>query len=144
MNFETVVEDVKGGFELVSSRAQGAAEASFETLKKANGIVVGGVQGLVKTHTEAGKALYDAGVASFGKAKTDGLMAVVTNPIVYLPAGKDTIVEAIEDTVDTFAKTGEKLVKVIVAGYETIAAEITGEKLVKKAAKKTKKAVKAA
>lgn len=143
MNFETVVEDVKGGFELVSSRAQGAAEASYETFKKANGVVFGGVQGLVKTHTEAGKALFDAGKTSFGKAKTDGLMAVVTNPIVYLPAGKDTIVDAFADTVETFTKTGEKLVKVIVAGYETIAAEITGEKLVKKAAK-SKKSVKAA
>lgn len=144
MNFETVVEDVKDGFELVSSRAQGAAEASFETLKKANVVVVGGVQGLVKTHTEAGKALLDAGLSSFEKAKTDGLMAVVTNPIVYLPAGKDTIVDAFTDTVDTFAKTGEKLVKVIVNGYEVIVAEITGEKLVKKAVKKAKKSVKAA
>ncbi|MEK6807010.1 MAG: hypothetical protein AABY95_10235 [Pseudomonadota bacterium] len=141
MNFETVVEEVKGGFELVSSRAQGAAEASFKTLVKANDVVVGGVQGLVKTHTEAGKALLDAGLSSFDKAKTDGLMAVVANPIVYLPAGKDTLVDAFSDTVDTFTKTGEKLVKVIVTGYETIANEIAGIKPVKK---KAKKAVKAA
>lgn len=141
MNFETVVEEVKGGFELVSSRAQGAAEASYETLKKANTVVIGGVQGLVKTHTEAGKALLDAGLSSFDKAKTDGLMAVVANPIVYLPAGKDTIVDAFSDTVTTFTKTGEKLVKVIVTGYETIANEIAGIKPVKK---KAKKAVKAA
>ncbi len=141
MNFETVVEEVKGGFELVSSRAQGAAEASFKTLVKANDVVVGGVQGLVKTHTEAGKALLDAGLSSFDKAKTDGLMAVVANPIVYLPSGKDTIVDAFSDTVEAFTKTGEKLVKVIVTGYESIANEIAGIKPVKK---KAKKAVKAA
>ncbi len=140
MNFETVVEEVKGGFELVSSRAQGAAEASYSTLKKANTVVVGGVQGLVKTHTEAGKALLDAGLSSFDKAKTDGLMAVVANPIVYLPAGKDTLVDAFTDTVDTFTKTGEKLVKVIVTGYESIANEIAGIKPVKKKAKKAAKA----
>lgn len=140
MNFETVVNEVKDGLDLVSSRAQGAAEASFVTLKKANTVVVGGVTGLVKTHTEAGKTLLDAGVASFEKAKTDGLMAVVANPIVYLPAGKDTIVEAFTDTVDTLTKTGEKLVKVIVAGYETVANEIAGIKPVKKTAKKKTKA----
>ena len=140
MNFETVVNEVKGGLDLVSSRAQGAAEASFVTLKKANTVVVGGVTGLVKANTEAGKALFDAGVASFEKAKTDGLMAVATNPIIYLPAGKDTIVDAFEVTVSTLTKTGEKLVKVIVAGYETIANEIAGIKPVKKSVKKKVKA----
>ncbi|MBI2383004.1 MAG: phasin family protein [Gammaproteobacteria bacterium] len=133
MNIETVVNDVKGRLEVVGTRAQGAAEASIETLKLANDVLLNGVQGVVKTQTEAGKALFEAGKASFEKAKTAGLVAVVQNPIEYLPEGKDTIVGAFDETVKIATKTGEELVKVVKTGYETVAAKVAGKTTAKRA-----------
>lgn len=140
MNFEKAVNEVKGRIETVGEQAQDVAKVSFETLKAANDVVISGVQGLVETHTEAAKDLYTAGKQSFDKAVAAGLLAVVTNPIEYLPEGRETIVDAFNDTVTVFTKTGEKLVKVVKSGYEDVAASFNG-KPVRKIKKTARKAV---
>ncbi|MGH8456762.1 MAG: phasin family protein [Stenotrophobium sp.] len=159
MNVETIVNDVKGRVEPivaqgkeVVAKGQEVVLAGFETLKTANGIVVEGVQTLVKTNVEAGKDLFAAAQTSFEKAKADGLKTVAANPVAYLPEGKDRVISAYNDTVELVTKTGDELVKTFKQGFETINAKITGEAVVvakakatvKKAATKAKKAVKAA
>lgn len=140
MNIETVVSDVKGRFDLVSSRAQAAAEASFDTLKLANEIVISSVQGLVKTHTDAAKDLYSVGKTSFDKVRNDGLKAVAANPVEYLPDGRERLLAAFNETLTTFTKTGEELGKVFKTGYGNVSARINGDTPVQKAKATARKA----
>jgi hypothetical protein len=128
MNIETVVSDVKDRLQVAGTRAQGVADVSVNTLKQAGDIVVNGVQGLVKTHSEAAVDLIDLSKASFQKVRTDGLKAVVANPIEYLPDGRDAVITAFNETLTTVTKTGEELGKVFKTGYEGVAATLTGEK----------------
>jgi uncharacterized phage infection (PIP) family protein YhgE len=143
MTFEKAVNEVKDRLETVGERGQGVAKVSFKALKAANEVVIEGVQDLVSTQTAAAKDLYTAGKQSFDKAVAAGLVAVVKSPIEYLPDGRDTIVDAFNDTVATVTKTGEKLVKVVKHGYEGVAATIQGKSLRtqtgKKVARKTRK-----
>jgi hypothetical protein len=85
--------------------------------------------------------VFDATKTSFEKALADGLKAVAADPVSYIPAGREPIVAAFNDTVETFTKTGEKLVKVIKAGYEGVAAKINGEPVVKQVKAGAKKVV---
>ena len=57
MNIESVVNDVKTRVEDVSNRAQGVAELSVDTVKKANKIVVPTVQNIVEKQTDAAREL---------------------------------------------------------------------------------------
>lgn len=159
MNVEQIVKEVQGrvepiieqGQELIG-QGQEVVQSGFETLKAANGIVVEGVQALVKTNVDAGKDLIALAQTSFEKAKTDGLKAVAADPVAYLPEGKDRVVSAYNDNVALVTKTGDKLVKTFKDGYEAISAKIAGEPAVvkkarttaKKAASTAKKTVKAA
>lgn len=138
MNFEKAVNEVKGRLETVGERGQGVAKVSIKTIKAANDVVLTGVQGLVETHTEAAKDLYSAGKQSLDKAVADGLLAVVKAPIEYLPEGRETIVDAFNDTVTVVTKTGEKLVKVVKTGYGDVVATVNG-KPVRKARKPARK-----
>lgn len=152
MNVETIVNDVKGKVEPIVAKGQDAVQAGFETLKTANGIVVEGVQTLVKTNVDAGKDLFAAAQTSFEKAKADGIKTVAANPVAYLPEGKDRVIAAYNDSVSLVTKTGDELVKTLKAGYDSINAAITGEAVavtkakttVKKVAAKAKKTAKAA
>ena len=139
MNIEKAVKEVQGRLETVGGQAQDLAKVSLNTLKAANEIVVEGVQGLVTVQTAAAKDLYAASKQSFDKAVAAGLVAVVKAPVEYLPEGRETIVGAFNETVETLTKTGEKLVKVAKAGYEDVTLTIQGKPL-KKATKATKKA----
>ncbi|MGQ0585735.1 MAG: phasin family protein [Gammaproteobacteria bacterium] len=141
MNIEKAVKEVQDRLELVGERSQGVAKVSLKTLKAANEIVVEGVQGVVAVQTAAAKDLYTAGKQSFDKAVAAGLVAVAKSPVEYLPEGRETIVGAFNDTVETVTKTGEKLVKVAKTGYEGIAASIQGKQIRKPAAKKARKVV---
>jgi len=155
MNVETIVNDVKARGEVVVARGQEVVESGFETLKAANAIVVEGVKTLVDTNVAAGKDLLAVAQTSFNKVKADGVKAVAANPVAYLPEGKDRVVAAYNDSVAVVTKTSDELVKTLKQGYETISAKIAGEetlvteaaatakKTVKKAASKTKKAIKA-
>ena len=152
MNVESIVSDVKGKVEPIVAKGQEAVQVGFETLKTANGIVVEGVQTLVKTNVEAGKDLFAAAQTSFEKAKADGIKTVAANPVAYLPEGKDRVISAYNDTVTLVSKTSDELVKTLKQGFDGINAAITGEAVVvtkakttaKKVAAKAKKTVKAA
>jgi|SRR5688572_8207740 len=141
MNIEKAVKEVQGRIELVGERSQDVAKVSLKTLKAANEIVVEGVQGVVAVQTAAAKDLYTAGKQSFDKAVAAGLVAVAKSPVEFLPEGRETIVGAFNETIDTVTKTGEKLAKVAKSGYQGIAASIQGKQIRKPAAKKARKAV---
>lgn len=151
MNVETIVNDVKEAVEPVLAKGQDVVVASFETLKAANAIVVEGVQTLVQTQIDLNKDLFGLAQDSFEKARTDGLKAVVSDPISYLPEGKDRVISAYNDSVAAVTKTGDDLFKTFKNGFETITAKINGEepaapkarKTVKKAGARTRKTVKA-
>ena len=143
MNIEKAVKEVQDRLETVGEQAQDLAKVSLNTLKAANEIVVEGVQDLVTLQTAAAKDLYTTGKQSFDKAVAAGLVAVVKAPVEYLPDGRQTIVGAFNDSVDTVTKTGEKLAKVVKTGYEQAAATITG-KPVRKAATRARKTVRKA
>ena len=147
MNIEKAVKEVQDRLETVGERSQDVAKVSLKTLKAANEIVVEGVQGVVAVQTAAAKDLYTAGKQSFDKAVAAGLVAVVKAPVEYLPDGRETIVGAFNESVETFAKTGEKLAKVAKSGYADIAASIQGKQIrkpVRKAARKVAATVAAA
>jgi hypothetical protein len=144
MTFDKAVNEVKDRLEIVGERSQDVAKVSLKTLKAANQIVIAGVQDLVTAQTAAAKDLFAASKQSFDKAVAAGLVAVVTRPIEYLPEGKDTIVGAFNETVETFTKTGEKLAKVVKTGYENVAATIAGKAKKARAKKAVRKATHAA
>lgn len=137
MTFEKAVKEVQGRLETVGERSQDVAKVSLKTLKAANQIVIAGVQNIVTAQTAAAKDLYAASKQSFDKAVAAGLVAVVKSPIEYLPEGKDTIVGAINETVETLTKTGEKLVKVAKNGYEGVAASLQGKRTARATARKS-------
>ena len=139
MNIEKAVKEVQDRLETVGERSQDVAKVSLKTLKAANEIVVGGVQDIVAVQTAAAKDLYTVGKQSFDKAVAAGLVAVVKAPVEYLPDGRQTIVGAFNETVETVTKTGEKLAKVAKSGYEGIAASIQGKQLRKPAKKAVRK-----
>jgi hypothetical protein len=136
MNIEKAVKEVQDRLETVGERSQDVAKVSVKTLKAANDIVIAGVQDIVTVQTAAAKDLYAASKQSFDKAVAAGLVAVVKAPVEYIPEGRDTIVGAFNDTVETVTKTGGKLAKVAKSGYEGIAASIQGKRTRKAATKK--------
>ncbi len=152
MSLQTVVDDVKGRVETLTTQGQKVAQISLDTLKQTGEIAADKFQALVKTQSDAAKEIYTEAKAGFEKARTDGLKAVAAAPISYLPA-KDQFVTVYHDTVTLVSNTSDELYKALKAGFDSIQAEIKGEvvkveKKVKAAAKKAtgaaKKAVKAA
>jgi hypothetical protein len=139
MKFEKAVKEVQDRLETVGERSQDVAKVSLKTLKAANEIVIEGVQDIVTAQAAAAKDLFTAGKQSLEKAVADGLVAVVKAPVEYLPDGRDTIVGAFNETVETITKTGTKLVKIAKAGYEDVTLKIQGKPL-KRATRATKRA----
>jgi hypothetical protein len=144
MDVESLVNDVKTRADVVVTRGQDVIEAGVETIKAANAIIVDGVQTLVQTNVAAGKELIELAQASLEKVKTDGIKAVASNPIAYLPEGKDTVVNAYTDSLSAVSKTGDQLAKTLKSGYGSITAKLNGEKPVVKATKAAKKTVRKA
>ena len=140
--FETVTKDAQDLAETIGERSQGVAKVSLKHIKAANEIVVEGVQDIVTAQTAAAKDLFNAGKHSFDKAVSAGLVAVAKAPVEYLPEGRDTLVGAFNETVDTLTKTGEKLVKVAKAGYQDVTLTIQGKPLKAKAHRAAKRATK--
>jgi hypothetical protein len=137
VNVETLVNDVKARADVVVTRGQQVLEAGVDTIKAANAIFVDGVQTLFQTQVAAGKELIDLAQASFEKARTDGLKAVASNPVAYLPEGKETVVAAYNDSVETVSKAGDKLAKTFKGGYSSITARLNGTKPAARTAKKS-------
>ncbi len=138
MGVETIVSDVKGAVEPFVAKGQDVVTVSFETIKQANTVVVEGVQELFKTNVDAGKDLFAAAQTSFEKARTDGLKAVASKPIEYIPDGRDVVVAAYKDSFSIVTKTGEELFSVVKKGYEDVAAKLTGSSTVSGEVKKAK------
>ncbi|HEX4872228.1 MAG TPA: phasin family protein [Nevskiaceae bacterium] len=126
MNVETLVADVKTRVEPIVAKGQEIATVSLDALKQTTTVLVDGVQTVVKTQIDAGKDLFAAVQTSFEKAKTDGLKAVAAAPIEYLPAGRERVISAYNDTVATVTKTGEQVVQVVRKGFEEVSAKFTG------------------
>ena len=137
MNIESVVNDVKTRVEAVSNRAQGVAELSVDTVKKANKIVVPTVQNIVEKQTDAARELFESGKSSVSRVRNDGLKAVASNPIEYLPQGRSVFVDAFNSSVELTTKAGDELAKVLRKAYEDALARINGKKSKVAAAKKT-------
>lgn len=127
MNVENIVSDVKARAEVVAAKGQEIVETGVEALKAANAVVVEGVQSLLQTNVAAGKDLLAAVQESLNKAKTDGIKAVATNPIAYVPEGKDRILAAYNDNVAVVSKTSDELVKALKQGYESLSAKLAAE-----------------
>ncbi|MCK5769370.1 hypothetical protein [Algiphilus sp.] len=136
MNFETVVNDVKTRVEDVSNRAQGVAELSLDTVRKANDIVVPTFQNIFDKQSGAARELFESGKTSVTRVRNDGLKAVAANPIEYLPAGRTVVVDAFSASVDLTAKAGTELAEVLRKAYEDALARINGKPAKKAAAKK--------
>lgn len=126
MNVETLVADVKTRVEPIVAKGQEIATVSLDALKQTTTVLVDGVQTVVKTQIDAGKDLFAAVQTSFEKAKTDGLKAVAAAPIEYLPAGRERVISAYNDTLATVTKTGEQVVQVVRKGFEEVSAKFTG------------------
>lgn len=126
MNLQSVVEDVKGRVETISAQGQKVAEISLDSLKAAGDVVVETVQTLVKDHTALANDLFSSAKSGFEKAKSDGIKAVVADPIAYLPP-KAPIIETFNHSVTIVTKGGDELVKVARTGFSNIQAELTGK-----------------
>ena len=139
MNVENLVNDVKGRVEPIVTRSQDVVFSGFEVLKSANGIVVDGVTSVYRANYEAGKSLFGAAQTSFQKVKVDGIKAVASNPVAYLPESKDVLLGAYNQSRDVVVKVGDDLVKTMKQGVETISAKIKGEAVVVAKARTTAK-----
>jgi hypothetical protein len=138
MDIQSLITEVTGRAEKFATHGQEVANIGFDTLKTANSIVVGSVQTIVKTNTEAATAIFGEAKTSFEKATKDGVQAVIANPVAYLPTTSPAV-EAFSTTVQTLLDTRGDLVKTFEGGYHSIVATITGEPAVVAAAKKTVK-----
>jgi len=147
MSLQTVVDDVKGRVETLTTQGQKVAQISLDTLKQTGEIVADKFQTLVKTESAAAKELYTVTKLSFDKAIADGFKAFTAAPISYLPP-KDKFITVYTDTVTLVSATGDELYKTFKTGFSSIQAELKGEavpvKKVKAAAKKATGAVKKA
>lgn len=126
MNLQNVVEDVKGRVETISTTGQKVAEISIDSLKQAGDIVVETFQTLVTDGTTAAKDIYSAAVTGFEKAKADGLKAVASAPISYLPQ-TELLVAPFTNSVSVVSKSGDELYQVAKSSFSTIQAQLTGK-----------------
>lgn len=146
MGVETIVSDVRGAVEPYVAKGQDVVTLSVDSIKQANTIVVDGVQELYKTNLTAGKDLFSAAQSSFEKVKADGVQAVATKPIAYLPEGKDVVVAAYKDSYTIVTKAGEELVSVVRKSFDDVTAKLNAKSAPKKktAARKVAKTAKKA
>lgn len=138
MNVESIVADVKGRVEPLVAKGQEVVTLSFGTLKEANGLVSDSVQTLFKTQYSAGKDLISAAQASFEKAKTDGLKAVISSPITYLPEGREKLFGVYHESISMVTKTGEELAKLARKGYGDVSKTLSGTPAVEGEVKNSK------
>jgi hypothetical protein len=141
MSFQSVVSDVRGRAEDLGAQTQRVAKISYEVLTQAGEIVVDGVHSLVKGQTEAAKDLFESAWSGFEKARADGLKAVASAPISYLPP-RDKLLGVVTETVEVVSKTGEELYKAFKDGFVSLASEV--EETVEKGTARAKATVKKA
>lgn len=124
MNVQTMVKDMKGRVEPYVAKGQEVVTMSADTLKKANGVLLSGVQSLVKAQVEAGKDFFASTQKSFEKAKSDGIKAVAASPIKYLPE-REPVLAAYSDTLSVVTKTSGELAKLVKQGFEQVSNKLT-------------------
>ena len=139
MSLQTVVDDVKGRVETLTSQGQKVAQISLDTLKQTGEIVADKFQELVKTESAAAKELYSVTKLSFDKAVADGFKAFTAAPISYLPP-KDKFITVYSDTISLVTSTSDEVYKTLKTGFSSIQAELKGETPVKKVKAVAKKA----
>jgi hypothetical protein len=115
MNFQTVVNDLKTRMDALTAQGQEVVKVLPDTLKQANDIVLQSFESLVKSEGSGAKELFASARASFEKARMDGLMAVVSSPVEYLPP-RDKLVDVFNETFEIFSKTGDELYKTFKSG----------------------------
>jgi len=116
MNLQSVVNDVKHRVDVLAAQGQEAVKILPETLKSANDIVLSGWQELLKTKSATAKELLASARVGYEKAKLDGVVAVVSNPVGYLPP-RDKLKTAFTETVELVSKTGDELYQEL---YKTV------------------------
>lgn len=141
MNVDMIVNDVKGAVEPYVAKGQDAVTLSFETIKQANTIVFDGVQDLFRTNLDAGKGLYTAAQSSYEKIRADGVKAVVSKPVAYVPEGRELVVGACKQSLTIVTKAGEELYGVARKGLGDLGAKLTGSTTVSGEVKKAKATV---
>lgn len=123
MNLQTVVDDVKCRVEGFTNQSQKVAQVSMSTLKQANEVVTGNVRSMLKGNTNVAWDLFTSTRSGFEKARADGVKAVVTDPVSYLPA-HDKVLSAFKDNRKIVAKTGDDLMKLVKEGFSALNGEI--------------------
>lgn len=125
MGFETVVNDVRSRVEGYAAHGQKLVKTSLESVKQGGEIVLEGLQSLLDNHTSAAKEIFASAKSGLEKARSDGLKAVASSPISYLPP-KEKFVGLFSDTAEVFSKTSDELVKTFKQGYDSLKAEFDG------------------
>jgi hypothetical protein len=126
MSLQNIVEDVKIRVGSFTTHGQKVAQISLDTLKHANGIVAHKIHTLVKTETTAAKALLSSARSGLDKAKADGLRAVATAPVGYLPP-REKFLTPFNQTVTLLGDTGDELYQTFKVGLATIQGELNGK-----------------
>jgi hypothetical protein len=126
MSLQNIVEDVKVRVGTFTTQGQKVAKISLHTLKHANGIVADTLQTLVKTETTAAKDLISSARSGIDKAKADGLKAVATAPIGYLPP-REKFVTALNRTASLLGESGGELYATFKIGFASIQGELNGK-----------------
>lgn len=143
MNVESIVADVKGRVQPLVDKGQEVVNLSVDTIKQANGLVTDRVQTLFKTQYSAGKEIFMAAQASLEKAKADGLKAVISSPVAYLPEGRDKLVGVYQESISVVTRTGEDLAQLARKSYGDVSKTLNGASETKVRVKKAKTKAKA-
>lgn len=120
MKVDALVADVCEYVQPWVSKSQVAALKSLEVAKQANGIFVDGVQTLFKSNLAVGKDLASKAQESFERARLDGLKAVISSPLSYVPEGREEVLSAYSESLSLLTSTGDKIAKVALKGYEGV------------------------
>lgn len=138
MDIQKLIKDLQAQFKSLSKKAQGLFKVSTDAGQKALDVVSDNAQALVKVETTAAKDVYEIAVASFNKARADGIKEVAAKPVDYLPSeGFDRVVAAAQETFELLTQTGEELVEVLQKGYKNALAKLQGKKPAPRKTKRT-------
>lgn len=140
MKIENLISDVRSRVQPYLQRGQLAASVSLDLARNANGVVSDGVLTLCKTQRAAGRALVDEAQQRLERARVDGLKAVISAPLSYLPEGRETLGQALEQSRTVIDQTGDKLATIARRGYLRVSETLQGEAPKRRAPRRTRKA----
>lgn len=126
MSIQTMVNGVKGRVDGLACQGQNALSHSIRSFREGGEIVRDGLQNLIEGHTQALRDIVDSTKSGFDRARSDGLRAVVSSPVRYLPP-KDGFIDLFAGTADVFSRTGDRLIKTVTGGLAGVKAGRRGE-----------------